>query len=268
MEKYCSVIGQRVKPDSCGTFKGCGDPAQCGLRSYYGWADYFPVNASAKARQEAQQQIKRVANNEADPEPQTRVCNVCGQRKPLTRKYFNKGLYFDLACKECKAKNPEGVKDQQKKLSAYSKTEPATEPLPTPKAAPIPEPSSRPQEKDPAIDLSGFTWIENNYSRTTVALVRIREGEITFNAAARRQFAHLIDGAKTVDIGWRQNDGGVQIAFKLHEDQAGQYRVTNGKKAKHEFKISIRLGVKGLKVGVGPWPVELVDGVMFAEVGE
>jgi hypothetical protein len=53
--------------------------------------------------------------------------------------------------------------------------------------------------EDPAIDLSGFTWIKNNYSRTTVALVRIREGEITFNAAARELYVRA----------WRAKQKGV-----------------------------------------------------------
>jgi hypothetical protein len=45
MEKYCSIVGMRIKPGDCGTFKECGDPAQCGLRKYYGWADMDTIES-------------------------------------------------------------------------------------------------------------------------------------------------------------------------------------------------------------------------------
>jgi hypothetical protein len=126
MEKYCSIVGMRIKPGDCGTFKECGDPAQCGLRKYYGWADMG--TKGMQARQEAQQQIKQAAKDEADLERfGPRTCNICHKEfsAPEAFRMRKDGKERKKTCADCEDKYvkktvPTNAEKSGRKKKAYN----------------------------------------------------------------------------------------------------------------------------------------------------
>lgn len=281
-KKFCRLAERRVAPNECGTFEACPNLSECRIRQhyekYYGWLTGEKKGNPQKADPEPNPSTPEPAPGQDSPELKktTRQCNMC--YRPLDIINFRDrkdGKGKKKTCADCEDKyvtkskpltggQGKAAKAEKKKPAAAHKKTEHTEPKKS-KVSSKSEPSPAPEQK-PALDLSGFTWLENQYRTHGEPAVRIGEKDVIFNASARKQFQSIFETCQTIDIGVRQNGNGTELAFRPHPNMLGQYRVQFGTNGKSEARICISLSTKGVKIGKGPWPVREVDGVFLAEV--